>query len=312
MPLTRREQMLFGAMALLRAGTRPTADLLVEAHKGSKSTALQVLDEFWTTWLPQQLASAAPSEMPPAVDRAVRSVWKMATEHARDLLQAEQADLDAAAERHKANVAAFEAERDARNEELRQALAGADEARAAEAAARKQLASAMEKLADLSSELSRQKDQLQELEVKNRSQAADIAELATLRNALREAERDRDTAQGALTALQDTQKGELGEKLARDAELLKTRDQITQLETRCEDQVQQAARLEQQLQEERSRVINLTASESAARAAADQLQKQVVDLTQQRDRLNIAVQVKRQGRQGPSPKKQPKQKRKTQ
>lgn len=76
---------------LLQAGRRPTADDLVERLRGSKSTAVKAINEFWSTWLPTRIGSFKESP-PDEVAHAAKEFWAIAKSFADDRAAENHAD----------------------------------------------------------------------------------------------------------------------------------------------------------------------------------------------------------------------------
>jgi DNA repair exonuclease SbcCD ATPase subunit len=134
--MSMRSEMHERAYALLKAGQRPTADALLAEFGGSKSTAVQALQEFWTTYLPPRLTeeAAASGDGPPqtAVNLATE-LWRRALEYAETQLEAKRAAAIAETESERAEI---EAEREAMEDERQQLKEAAETAQREAAAAR--------------------------------------------------------------------------------------------------------------------------------------------------------------------------------
>lgn len=134
--MTIRNQMLDRAYALLKAGQRPTADALVAELGGSKATAVQALQEFWTSYLPPRLTedANATSEGPPQTALALATeLWRRALEYADTQLEAKRAAALAETESERAEL---EAEREAMEDERQRLKEEAETAQRSAAAAR--------------------------------------------------------------------------------------------------------------------------------------------------------------------------------
>lgn len=82
MPLAKtREDYYRMCWQILQSGRRPTADDLVERLRGSKSTAVNAINEFWATWLPTQIGTLKDTP-PDPVAHAAKEFWALAVRHA--------------------------------------------------------------------------------------------------------------------------------------------------------------------------------------------------------------------------------------
>lgn len=131
----RKAQYFQYAVELLKAGTRPSADMLVHACGGSKQTALAVLNDFWQTYVPDILAGAGDFSptIPFEVREAAKAMWTAATTTANAEAQAIYASLkvDIAiqaeiAEKAKAALSEAQAETASLQEEKAQAVSRAE------------------------------------------------------------------------------------------------------------------------------------------------------------------------------------------
>lgn len=95
----------------VRAGQRPTVDLLVAECGGSRTTAQKALNTFWEDALPRLLEarSIEDTEIPPPVIEAIRRLWgeaqTLAGEHAAAAVQAEREAVKTAQATAEARVA---------------------------------------------------------------------------------------------------------------------------------------------------------------------------------------------------------------
>src|SRR5690554_4002740 len=106
-PSSATERHLKTALGLLRAGKRPTLDMLVSANGGSRTTAQQALNALWAEHLPALLLEAdSENTLPDAVRSALVSVWAQAMREAQEIASAALADERAQVEAVKATVEA--------------------------------------------------------------------------------------------------------------------------------------------------------------------------------------------------------------
>lgn len=96
------------ALELLRAGRRPTLDMLVAENGGSRTTAQQALTALWEEHLPALLLEAdSENTLPDSVRAALVSVWSQAMREAQEIASASLADDRSAVEAAKATVEAL-------------------------------------------------------------------------------------------------------------------------------------------------------------------------------------------------------------
>jgi len=288
-PQTKQEQLLFGALALLRAGTRPTADMLVGQFGGSKATAVKAMELFWASWLPERLAAGALVPPPDAVDQAVRAVWELAQQAATKGLAGERAQLENERTAFAREREVFEAHRKTVQDEATTAIATGDQARQAAqelrealAAAQASLASALAEVERLGADVDRQHDEL----VLLRAEAERLADLQPMLDAATKA---RDAAQVRLEERERaiaTEREQFRADLAsQGAELSIARTQLSEQKALADERRSQLTARDQQLAQLQSENSRLLAETAAAHATVVETRQAVTDLTQRNEVL---------------------------
>lgn len=101
------ERHLDYALELIRAGRRPTLDMLVAENGGSRTTAQQALNSLWSEHLPALLLEAdSESSLPDSVRSALVAVWSQALREAQEIASAALAEDRAAVESAKVTIEA--------------------------------------------------------------------------------------------------------------------------------------------------------------------------------------------------------------
>lgn len=161
------ERHLDYALELIRAGRRPTLDMLVAENGGSRTTAQQALNALWSEHLPALLLEAdSENTLPDSVRSALVSVWSQAMRDAQEIATAGLADDRAAVESARATVeaqaGALQAEREAveraaqeAERRVRDAMAELEKEQEARRLAQDDAADARERAETLSAQLAK-------------------------------------------------------------------------------------------------------------------------------------------------------------
>lgn len=141
------------ALELLRAGRRPTLDMLVAENGGSRTTAQQALTALWAEHLPALLLEAdSDNTLPDAVRSALMSVWTQAMKEAQAIASAaladEQGEVQAAWATIQAQTEALKLEQEAVDLSLAEAERRVQEAEAQLAKEREKRQVAQEEASD--------------------------------------------------------------------------------------------------------------------------------------------------------------------